>query len=135
MIICAPCLNIDPSCIEGEFGQTSFEAVAKTTESAPSTSGLTACWNVISILSTENLSRSMTKGCLQGGVLSPLLWTLVVDRLLKGLEGLNKGYYYAVRYADGIAIVIKVKFLGMVSYIAKVILVFEDDCDLGCCTV
>jgi hypothetical protein len=42
-----------------------------------------------------------------GGVLSPLLWSLVVDELLWEL---NSNGYYTVGYADDIAILINGKF-------------------------
>ena len=52
----------------------------------------------------DSISRSVavSRGCLQGGVLSPLLWCLVVDDLLARLCG---GGLYAQGYADDICIV------------------------------
>lgn len=47
----------------------------------------------------------MAKGCLHGGVLSPLLWSLVMDDLWE----LHNDDYYAVEYADDIAILINEK--------------------------
>jgi hypothetical protein len=38
------------------------------------------------MLAGESLERYVARGCLQGGVLSPLLWSLVVDELI-GLNG------------------------------------------------
>jgi hypothetical protein len=32
-------------------------------------------------LAGEIMEGSVTRGCLQGGILSPLLWSLVVDEL------------------------------------------------------
>jgi hypothetical protein len=52
------------------------------------------------------------RGCPQGGVLSPLLWALVVDDLLWGL---NNNGNYTVGYADNIALLIDWKFLQTVS--------------------
>ena len=43
----------------------------------------------------------VSKGCPAGGVLSPLLWSLVVDSLLRVLNGMG---VKAVVYADDIAI-------------------------------
>jgi hypothetical protein len=54
----------------------------------------------------------MARGCPQGGVLSPLLWSLVVDDLLWGL---NNSGYYTLRYTDDIAILINGKFLQTAS--------------------
>jgi hypothetical protein len=63
-------------------------------------------------LSGEILGASASRGCPQGGVLSPLLWSLVVDDLLWGL---NDDGYYTVGYADDIAILTQGKFLTTVS--------------------
>jgi hypothetical protein len=64
------------------------------------------------ILSGETLRASEASGCPQGGVLSPLLWNLVVDDLIWGL---NSNGYYTVGYADDIAIRINGKFPNAVS--------------------
>jgi ribonuclease HI len=56
----------------------------------------------------------VTRGCPQGGVLSPLLWSLVVDDLLVKL---NSRGYYAQAYADDIVIFIREKFPGTISEI------------------
>jgi hypothetical protein len=55
-------------------------------------------------------------GCPQEGVLSPLLWSLVVDDLLWGL---NSNNYYAIRYADDIAVLINKKSLQTVSEVLQ----------------
>jgi hypothetical protein len=67
---------------------------------------------ITATLSGETLGASTSRGCLQGGVLSPLLWSLVVDNLLWGL---NDDGYCTVGYADDIAILIHGKFLTRVS--------------------
>ena len=56
-----------------------------------------------------SLSRSVavSRGCPQGGVLSPLLWCLVVDELLARLNG---GGVYAQGYADDICLLAMGKF-------------------------
>jgi hypothetical protein len=56
--------------------------------------------NVSATLSGETLRAATDRGCPQGGVLSPLLWSLVVDDLLWEL---NSNGYYTVGYADDIA--------------------------------
>jgi hypothetical protein len=63
---------------------------------------------IITTLSRETLRASVAKGCLQGGVLSSLLWSLVTDDLL--LELINEGHYM-IGYVDDIAIRINGKFL------------------------
>jgi len=62
----------------------------------------------------EGVSRSVavSRGCPQGGVLSPLLWCLVVDELLVRL---NEGSVYAQGYADDFCILAVGKFPNTVS--------------------
>jgi hypothetical protein len=72
--------------------------------------------NIRATLSGESLAVAAAKGCPQGGVLSPLLWRLVVDDLLWGL---NNSGYYTVGYADDIAILINGKFPQMVSEVLQ----------------
>ena len=57
-------------------------------------------------------SVKVNRGCPQGGNLSPLLWCIVIDGLLKELElaGL-----YSQGYADDLVILIKSKFNSTVS--------------------
>jgi len=61
-----------------------------------------------------NLSRSVavSRGCLQGGVLSPLLWCLVVDELLARL---SEGGVYAQGHTDDICLLAVGKFPNVVS--------------------
>jgi hypothetical protein len=72
--------------------------------------------NIVTTLSGETLRASTAKGCLQGGVLSPLLRSLIVDELLWEL---NDDDYYTVGYADDIAILINGKFLQTVSEVLQ----------------
>jgi hypothetical protein len=67
---------------------------------------------IIATLSGETLRVSAAGGCPQGGVLLPLLWSLVVNDLLRELN--DKGYY-TIGYADDIAILIQGKFPSTVS--------------------
>jgi hypothetical protein len=67
-------------------------------------------------LSGEILRATAARGCPQGGVLSPLLWSLVVDDLLWGL---NNNGYYTVGYADDIAILINGKFPQTVTEVLQ----------------
>jgi retron-type reverse transcriptase len=66
----------------------------------------------------ETLRVSTAKGCPQGGVLSPLLWSLAVDELLREL---NDSGYYTVGYADDIAILINGKFPQTVSEVLQTV--------------
>jgi hypothetical protein len=99
--------------IEGAFDRTSFDTIKQAAERH----GIepTICkWicamldsrNINAILSGETLRASAARGCPQGGVLSPLLWSLVVEDLLWEL---NSNGYYAVGYADDIPILINGK--------------------------
>jgi hypothetical protein len=67
-------------------------------------------------LSGETLRGSAARGCPQGGVLSPLLWSLVVDDIIWEL---NSNGYYTVGYADDTAILINEKFPYTVSKVLQ----------------
>ena len=94
--------------IEGAFDRTTFESIKK----AATDHGIkpTICkWIegmlegriIQSELLGDELWATTTRGCPQGGVLSPILWCLVVDSLITEL---NKGPYFTVGYADDIVI-------------------------------
>jgi hypothetical protein len=68
--------------------------------------------NISATLSGETLGATTAGGCPQGGVLSPLLWSLVVDELLSGL---NKNGCFTAGYAHDIAILIIGEFPQTVS--------------------
>jgi hypothetical protein len=67
---------------------------------------------IIATLAAETLEGSVARGCPQGGILSPLLWSLVVDKLV---EGLKENGYNTLGYADDIAILDSGKFPYTVS--------------------
>jgi hypothetical protein len=105
--------------IEGAFDRTSFDIIKK----AAKWHGLEdtiCCWigsmlgsrKITATLAGETLEGSVASGCPQGGVLSPLLWSLVVDELIGGLNGSG---YYTLGYADDIAILIHGKLPNTVS--------------------
>jgi hypothetical protein len=71
--------------------------------------------NIIATLSGETLGASAARGCPQGGKLSPLLWSVVVDHLWE----LNGSGYYTVEYADDIASLTNGKFLQTVSEVLQ----------------
>jgi hypothetical protein len=54
----------------------------------------------------SNLTAEVVGGCPQGGVLSPLLWNLVVDRLLVATNGLGFSIF---GYADDIVTIVQGK--------------------------
>jgi len=55
----------------------------------------------------SSLTAKVVGGCPQGGVLSPLLWNLVVDRLLTITNDLG---FSTFGYADDIVIIVQGKF-------------------------
>jgi hypothetical protein len=73
-------------------------------------------WNVTTTLSGESVRASTAIGYPQRWVLSPLLWSLVVDELLWEL---NDDDYYTVGYVDDIAIIINGNFPQTVSEVLK----------------
>jgi hypothetical protein len=72
--------------------------------------------NISAVLSGDTLRPSVARGYPQGGVLSPLLQSLVVDGLLWGLD--SNGYY-TIGFADDIAILINGKFPHTVSEVLQ----------------
>jgi hypothetical protein len=67
---------------------------------------------IIAMLAGDTLEGSVARGCPQGGALSPLLWSLVVD---EHIGGLNANGYNTLGYADDIVILICGKFPNTVS--------------------
>ena len=67
---------------------------------------------ITATLARETLEGSVARGFPQGGVLLPLLCSLVVDKLIRGLNGNG---CYTLGYADDIAILISGKFSNTVS--------------------
>ena len=105
--------------IAGAFDNTSFEAIAEALV-MKGVSRDTAGWivkmlegrEVTTTLGSTEFSFKVTRGCPQGGVLSPLLWCLVVDDLIVRLNRLG---FYTQGYADDIVILSKGKFSNAVS--------------------
>jgi hypothetical protein len=109
--------------MEGAFDRTSFDKIKQAAERhgiEPAVCrwicAMIESRNIGPTLSGETLGATAAGGCLQGGVLSPLLWSLVVDDLLWGL---NNNGYYTVGYADDIAILINGEFPQTVSEVLQ----------------
>jgi hypothetical protein len=105
--------------IESAFDNTAFGSFCREAEEhgveLDVVSWIHAILNSRQILTTEMghvMRVSVSWGCPQGGVLSPLLWSLVANRLLVQL---NKEGLYTQRYADDLAMLITGKFPGIVS--------------------
>jgi hypothetical protein len=60
----------------------------------------------------EALEGCVARGCPQEGILLPLLWSLVVDELIRGLK---ENGCYTLGYADDIVTIIHGKFLNTTS--------------------
>ena len=109
--------------IEGAYDNTSFNAVITTAGER----GLqvTCCRWVRSMLESRivhtslmgsSLTAKVVDGCPQGGVLSPLLWNLLVDRLLTITNYLG---FNTFGYADDIVIIVQGKFAHAVREIMQ----------------
>ena len=112
----ALCAFID---IEGAFDNTSYESI----ERAANGKGIeppTIRWIrsilkhriITAQLGSESVTIKAVKGCPQGGVLSPLLWSLVVDGLLTMLS--NRGLDVQ-GYADDLTVIISGKYDNIIS--------------------
>ena len=97
--------------IEGAFDNASYEKIMEALLSK-NVDVKTCEWiqnmlksrKIITCFGKEEVNSTPIKGCPQGGVLSPLLWCLVVDSLLKKLESL--GYITVQAFADDIIIMV-----------------------------
>jgi hypothetical protein len=105
--------------IEGAFNNTSYEsmcaALAKHGVDYTIIRRIRA--TLVGRLATATLggfssSVGVSRSCPQGGVLSPLLWCLVVDELITRLNGCG---VHTQRYADDICLLAVGKFPNTVS--------------------
>jgi hypothetical protein len=121
--------------MEGAFDRPSFDIITQAT-GRHGNEPIICRWicsmlesgNKITTLLKDTLRASMAKGCLQGGVLLNLLWSLVVDELLCEL---NDNDYYTVRYEDDIAILINRKFPQTVSEVLQTALGIVEQSMIG----
>lgn len=120
--------------IEGAFNNTSRGAIG----AALKRHGVPQCVNkwIEHMLASRTLEASkgeattrgkVTSGCPQGGVLSPLLWNLVVNELIEEIE---KRGHKVVGYADDLLIIIRGPFLDTLMNITQSVLkVIESWCE------
>ena len=104
--------------VEGAFSNTSYKSMVGAIEGAGCSK--TVCRWVKSLLHNRKITASLfgetvelqtTRGCAQGGVLSPLLWNLVIDKLITEL---NLGGFFTQGYADDLVIIVQGKFHNIV---------------------
>ena len=82
---------------------------------------------VVRLASGDPQRAIVAKGCPQGGVLSPLLWNMVVNDLITTL---NANHYYTVGYADDLTILISGRFASSVFEVTQAALrIVEQWCD------
>ncbi|MBF2463469.1 hypothetical protein ICI39_14150 [Listeria welshimeri] len=99
--------------VEGAFDKTKFTSISRAL-TRHGVESMIAGWidNMLRYRAVQFTVNSTTrgvvcKGCPQGGVLSPLLWNIVVDELIRHLNELK---LYTVGYADDLAILISGPF-------------------------
>ena len=63
-------------------------------------------------LGGSSLTAKITRGCPQGGVLSPLLWSLVVDDLLNNLTAMC---LEVIGFADDVVVLVRGKYDHIIS--------------------
>lgn len=107
--------------IEGAFDKTNFSSIG----AALSKHGVNQVlidWitNMLSKrvvrLEEEQQLALIARGCPQGGVLSPLLWNLVINDLITKL---NAQRYYTIGYADDLAILVPGKVTGTICNLTQ----------------
>ena len=72
--------------------------------------------DIQSNLSDSTVEKQVKNGCQQGGVISPLLWNLVIDELLNIL---NATGIWCQAYADDVAICITAKDIHTASELMR----------------
>lgn len=105
--------------VEGAFDNTGYDSIKAAAderhiepESVDWILEMLECRIVSAQLGEEKIAIKTTRGCPQGGVLSPLLWSLVIDKLLTNLE--NQGYE-VIGFADDLVIIVRGKVDSILS--------------------
>ena len=109
--------------VERAFNYTTVEAICRAAERHGL--GVTITRWIRNMLYTRQLTvtrgegtvrASVRRGCPQGGVISPLLWCLVVDELLGRL---SRASIYAQGYADDLAVVVRARDANTASSLVR----------------
>jgi retron-type reverse transcriptase len=97
--------------IQGAFDNTGFESIRAPAvsrhidpESVEWIIGMLECRIVTASLGEEQVTVKTTRGCPQGRVLSPLLWSLVIDELLSVLD---RPGFEVIGFADDLVITVR----------------------------
>ena len=116
------CIGISMD-IEGAFDNTKYETIIRGLE-AKKVDHQTIKW-IESMLRNRTLYSSLSdvtviikpeRGCPQGGVLSPLLWSMVADTPLRLL---NNSGFFTIGFADDFFTLVKGKFSDTVSDLSQ----------------
>ena len=96
--------------IEGAFDKTTFKSIElalKEYKVNPTLSkwvtGMLRNRKVLTNVVSTEIEAIVDKGCLQRGVLSPVLWDTVVDSLIRGLNHLG---YHTIGYTDDLVMLL-----------------------------
>lgn len=99
--------------VEGAFDNTGYESIRQAAlnrgiprETVKWVSFMLEHRKVTAQIGDECITVKTTRGCPQGGVLSPLLWSLVIDDLITKLQQLG---FEVVCYADDLVIMVRGK--------------------------
>ena len=105
--------------IEGAFDNANFTSMVNAINKRLFDGCIVDCIRIMlanreitSELSEASVTVKATKGCSQGGVLFPLLWSLVVDDLLISLE--ERGFE-VIGFADDVVIMVRGKYDSVIS--------------------
>lgn len=97
--------------IEGAFDNTGYLSITHAAERkgiGPDIvrwiSGMLQSRVMTAQLGSDKMTIEAARGCPQGGVLSPLLWSLVMDELL---QELNDNGFEVIGYADDVAVMVR----------------------------
>lgn len=121
--------------IEGAFDNTGYDVIRKAIDRfgiepaiAEWIQAMLSSRRIKAAIDKEEVEYSPTRGCPQGGCLSPLLWCLVVNELIVRLK---KAHCYVIAFADDLVIIIKgrvERIVGMNIKAREVIKILEEWC-------
>ena len=118
--------------IEGAFDKTMFSSINQALEIYNVNSTIRKWisnmlkFRAIQVTINETTRYVVAKGCPQGGVLSPLLWNLVVDDLIRRL---NDNGHFTVGYADDLTVLISGKYENILCDVMRYVFeVIENWC-------